>query len=263
MVDDAPAPSGGGAGMPAFLSRRIGSFTVGVWLLILAGGVAAGLVLRRLGASFDAPAGDEMAPAVPDGTAAIPPGGAIGGGGVVPLPGGTGGTTTPALPATPDNNSWMARANAALVARGYDPAAVHNALVKWLGNEGLTPQEKGIITLALSLVGPPPEGAPPIRDVESPTTPVPTTPTPPTPPPPTTQPVQPAPTNPQADHWNLVQALKDKLNRSAMGGPPLTNDEAHFLAQAGIQSDDPTIGPAARYFWRLWLDSNGYAGRLT
>lgn len=179
---DAPAPPepsaghAGGGKASGILSRKVGPFSIGVWALLIGSGLVAGTYLRSRRQATPAPATDAPTPE-PTGTVPQRDGAA----GVLPA---TTGPTT--------NLEWSRKAISALIAMGQDPATVQSALAKWLNSTPLTAQERAIVSLALSVCGPPPEGAPSITDAP---TPDPSTPNVPAPPGQTSTPT-PAPTAP-------------------------------------------------------------------
>jgi len=154
-----PPRSGG-----SVLSKKVGPFSIGVWGALIASGLVIGTFLRSRQKAAPAAATDAPSPD-PTGTVTQYDGAA----GVLP-----GASTEPTT-----NLQWQRKAILALIAQGQDPASVQTAIGKWFNSTPLTAQERAIVSLAISLIGPPPEGAPPIIDAPAAAPSTPTTPLPP------------------------------------------------------------------------------------
>lgn len=232
------------------MNQRIGPFELRIWLVLIAAGLVIGMVIRRRTA------------ATPAATAEPGAGDFVTQGATLPLNGGQLGGSAP----TPTNHDWLVRA-AGLIAQstsGYDPAEVDAALRKIIEGTPVTSREMAIYSLAIQLAGTPPEDVPAVTLVtaqDSPTIGT-TLPTPPAVVPPTSTPMQPVPSgDPNVAKWNRATELKNKLNASVAGGPPLTDAEA-LEATRYFTTSDPTISPLARMYWRLWLNQHGYTNQF-
>jgi LysM repeat protein len=169
-----------------------------VWGLVIGGGIVAYAYISR--STDDGP---EVAPVAP------PDGGFADAGDAGDIPG---------LPTIPDqstpvttNPAWVRVVTDRLVAQGYDPVQVNNALTKGLAGINLTAQEAALWNEAVRRFGAPPEGAPPIV-VDGPALP-PVTAPPVTTPPVTAPPVTTPPAAPKRTHtvqkgdslWSIAQ----------------------------------------------------------
>lgn len=168
--------------MRAELSRKVGPLPLGGWLAIAAVGVAAAIVIRRRLAAARAAAGGGPVVVGPDGeplatagadmlgvTGAYVPGGFVVGGA-----GGSSGTATGQAP-TPDpdpyadvgapelvtNDQWQSAAVRHLIAAGYQPDMVVDAIGRWLAGMDITTQQQAMLNVALVALGPPPIQPPP------------------------------------------------------------------------------------------------------
>lgn len=79
-------------------------------------------------------------------------------GGVIGSDGTYSGSNAPTGPDT--NLDWSNMAFDILRAQGYSPLPASEAIRKYLNGEPVTPQEEGMVSLALRQLGQPPEGAP-------------------------------------------------------------------------------------------------------
>lgn len=162
------------------LGPDVGPFPVGVWAGLAGVGVLGGLAIRRAG-WFDNP---EPAPVLDagDSSTVLQPGQRISPGAII-LPG-TPGTTTPSTVDTkPTTNSkWATQVINLLISKGYTGSVADTAIRKYLQGSPLGPPEIAVVNEALaSPLGPPPEGAPPIKTTttsDDPTNPVPSGPLP-------------------------------------------------------------------------------------
>jgi hypothetical protein len=144
-VPDAPE---GGAGN--VLTRKIGPLPVWGWVGAVALGLGYGYYRRTHPKAAGAP---DLISTTPDnGFGTTVPG--VGAGAV-----GTAPSTTPATPT--DNQSWSVLAQSRLIALGYNPGAVSDALGLWLSGSVLTAQQAAIRDEAIRVAGPPPEPVPP------------------------------------------------------------------------------------------------------
>lgn len=241
------------------LNAKFGSFPVYVWGLILAGGIGAGILVRKALNGRQEGAGDPAE----DGATTEPLFSTQGAQYVTPLNGGAGETQ----PATEDtNNEWVKRGVKALVALGHPASNVDAALRRYVNGEEMTAADAAIVNLVVSLQGPPPQEVPSIVIKAPDPSPVPEVPayapTTPTPPPPTSAPVAPTPTppalDPQAQAW--ISAAADVVARMNNG----TGDDAlfHKAAGMGFTSHDPALTQTTRFYYRIWLDRNGYKDQL-
>lgn len=166
------------AGIKAALSYRLMGVPAWVWGLVVGGAVAAYAYMTR---------GDDGVKPAPDaGPSYVDTGGAADAGDVPGVPQ----VTENPVPVT-TNPAWIRVVTDKLVAAGYDPVQVNNALTKGLSGQMLTAQEAALWNEAVRRFGAPPEGAPPISVVPLPTPPPDNTTPPPantTPPPATSTP---------------------------------------------------------------------------
>jgi hypothetical protein len=133
---------------------------MGVWLLVIAGGLAIAWYARTRTAA--APAAGT--PTATTGNTAFGSGPGAGdtqlGNGAGPVYGpdttSAGGTPTPTQPAIQTNDDWYRQALTQLVAKGYDANTVDSALRDYLNGVALNATESAIKAVALTMVGPPP-----------------------------------------------------------------------------------------------------------
>jgi hypothetical protein len=141
--------------VPNALARKVGPLPVGAWVAVAAGGIAAALFLnKRTPAAIevqDADAGlDNTMPGAGNlsvGAAASNPTSTSPLGGGYPMP------TT--------NEEWAQAVMRALIAKGYEPTVIDDAVGKYLSGGTLTIRERAIISLALIAAGGPPVPPPP------------------------------------------------------------------------------------------------------
>lgn len=154
----------------AALSRKVGPLPLGAWLAIAAIGVVAAVAISRRRNPISAPPepGTEVGPDTmsDEPTTGGLPGGFVVGGGPT---GATGQTGSPNgdgfLPVDTGeiatNAKWETAAARILIARGYQPTIVADALGRYMSGEILTRQQQAMIDLALIAVGPTPQPVPP------------------------------------------------------------------------------------------------------
>lgn len=249
------SPAEATGGKAPGLDTKIGSFPLGVWLLIAAAGIGVGLIIRRFtsGKASATADGEVGAPAVDPWGGFTSQGAANG---VVTMNGGTGAGTTPE-PAEPEtNNSWVRKAVTRLGTLGYDPAVVDSALRKYVNGEAITPAEQSIVSVAISNMGPPPEEVPSIVVL---TPEAPAAPTAPPPPPPTPAPV--VPSGPSQEEQNRQAWLSEasRLRDLANSGQAMSDADLDKMRGMGFTTSDPSLSPTFRYFWRIWLNARGYS----
>lgn len=150
------------------LSKKMGPLPTGVWIIIIAGGLAVGYFINKRSSANAAAAPTQVAET----------GSGLGGSGfdvVSPPP--------PAAPTdtTPETNeSWRMKVTNWLIAKNYDPAQADTAVRAYLYGQPLTAAQQAIINIALVQFGVPPEPIPGLPDTNPPInpTPVPTAPSP-------------------------------------------------------------------------------------
>jgi hypothetical protein len=81
----------------------------------------------------------------------------------------TPGSSTPTPPR--DNGEWRRRALELLISEGKDPIASQQAVALFLDGKPLTEQQAALVSIAVRLLGAPPEYVPPISVVQAPSTP--------------------------------------------------------------------------------------------
>lgn len=246
-----PAKAGAGEG----LNAKFGSFPLYVWGLILGGGIGAGILIRK---ALNGRQADGAA--IEDGTTTEPLFSTQGAQYVTPLNGGAG----QAQPASEDtNNEWVKRGVSALVALGHPASKVDAALRRYVNGEEMTAEDAAVVNLVISLQGPPPQEVPSIVIKAPDPSPLPDVPayapTTPAPPPPTSAPVAPTPV-PEDPRQQWISAAADVAARMNAG----TADDAllHKAAGMGFTSHDPALTATTRFYYRIWLDRNGYKGQL-
>lgn len=156
-----------------------------VWFVAIAGGLGLSYVLQRSRA--DVPLGPEKGSEFP---ASIPFPGTQG---AVILPGAPAHTINLQPPKIESNRDWRREGTMLAIAVGMSATKTQAAIDNYLNGEPLDDQEANIIEFLLKRLGPPPEGAAPIKFQPLPATPVPTPTVPPadsTPPPTTAPPAQ-------------------------------------------------------------------------
>lgn len=148
-----------------FLYTKLGPYEVWQWLLIVGAGVGLAVVVNRVrGGSNDE--GPIVATKLGDLTQ-NPYAGMMATGGpgtVYTAPDGSAGLALTAKAKPTTNREWIGAASEALAGLGlYGAAAVDSALRKYLQGNTLDQTDYAIVNAALQAVGPPPEGAPPIK----------------------------------------------------------------------------------------------------
>lgn len=148
--------------MPNPITREVAGRPVWQWGLVVVAGVGLGLVFtrRRAGTTGDgatvdqAAANDGNLPAISAARLAA----------VTPVP------STEQTSSGPRNNAeWVRAAVARLVQQlGGDPFATEQALSKYVTGQDVTADERGIISEAIRLVGPTPEGSPVVGVIAQP-----------------------------------------------------------------------------------------------
>lgn len=158
----------------AALTRRYGPLSGAQWAAVIAVGAVGGVwyYRRQQAAAVAATSSDgtsvDGGPMIETGPAGYgSTGGAIDTSG---LDGGVSGDTGAGsssgdgaidVPDSPTNDSWLAKAVAALSAGGTAPVAAQSALGAYLSGAELTQAQADIVNAALRALGLPPEGAPP------------------------------------------------------------------------------------------------------
>lgn len=258
MTDAAPfnSPAEATGGKAPGLSTRVGSFPLGVWLLIAAAGIGIGLIIRRFtsGLSGSSSAADS-------GTVGAAPadystqGAAFASPGTVGLPGGTG-NPLPTTEVEPETNlTWVKKAIARLGVLGYDAADADAALRKYVNGEALTQAEKTMVSVAIASLGPPPEEVPSII-VATPE--APTAPAAPAPPPPTPVPQVPAPISAEEQNRQAWLAEAQRLKDLANSGQPMSDADLDKMRGMGFTTSDESLSATFRFYWRIWLNARGY-----
>lgn len=151
------------------LGKQVGPLPLGAWIVVVGGGLGIAYWGYRQQTPIEAidTSGD---PGVGDGSV----------GGWVPTSPGSGGNDDSVAPKPTTNEEWAQQVINGMIARGYPPAQVDQAIRKYISGSGtLSVSEWAIITVALSLYGSPPSPLPPRE--QNPTTPTPTVPKPPAP----------------------------------------------------------------------------------
>ena len=157
MADDNDTPpeapsssSSTSSGPRSLLTRKVAGFPVTTWLIMIGGAAVLGVYLRSRrsssSAGTDAPA--PVDPSTVPSTGTVPQGNNAN-----PYP-------NPADSRPKTNLEWQNLAITLLIGQGQDPGIVQSALAKFLGGQPLTAQEQALVSLAIRLAGPPPEGAP-------------------------------------------------------------------------------------------------------
>lgn len=224
--------------MKELLTRKLGPFPVGIWLIVIAGGLGIGLYSRR---SFtDKSSTEEVDPTTTAGGTML--GGNTSGGANATQPGtGVNGLGGPVIGT---NEEWYSWAYTQLVGRGFSNAgAIQAALSKFLQGQQLNDAEQRIVDAALQYGGLPPQLLPPVQ--YTPVSPVipnpPTTPptTPPTVPPPAMQSQTPIPTAQFSVSAPPVSSLIDMLmpGQGLQVVNPVGNDSSSVVV--GRTTDGP------------------------
>lgn len=160
MAGDDQADAGGAPQRPRAggpFARKLGPLSVGAWVGIGITGVVLGLLLRRSGL-FSSPT---PAPAASSGPLTLPAGSAVVLGQTAPVTGSNSGNAQ----APRDNGEWRRLALERLVAAGQDVIASQQALALFLNGDPVTAQQAALVSMAIRLVGPPPEFVPALNVV--------------------------------------------------------------------------------------------------
>ena len=170
--------------LPPALAHKLGPFPVGVWVLIVGGGLYVGWRRRQNVAPAPAPAGspstpsaagDVGSPDVPvDASTGLPVDVVPYGPGIGTIDTGAGAldgvstaTPTGGVPIT-DNGSWRVAAVEYLVSAGVSPLLAEAAVYHYLNGDALTSQQADAIDRAERKIGPPPDGLPGVSIVDNP-----------------------------------------------------------------------------------------------
>lgn len=197
------------------LSKPLFGVPAWVWGVVIAGGVVAYAYLTN-GRDGDAPV------TAPDAGPSYQDGGAADAGDISGTP-----TVTENVVTVTTNPAWVRVVTDRLVAGGFDPLQVGNALNKALAGLTLTPQEGAIWNEAVRRFKAPPEGNPPVSidTVKAPTDPTPVTPV---------TPVTTAPTT----------HTSPPIHLSVFGGGKVEDFNAEVRRQAGFFVDWAVITAA-------------------
>lgn len=151
--------------MAVDLGKQYGPLPLGAWIAVV--GIGAGI------AWYARNQGDD--PTVVEDVSGVPGVGQGGSGGWVDMT--PPGSTTPAGPTT--NEAWAIAMTKWLIAMGYEPVKSETAVRKYLNGAKLSAQEFTLVSLAMAVIGPPPQALGVIPDdPDEPDTPTPPTPTP-------------------------------------------------------------------------------------
>lgn len=129
------------------LDRKLGPFPLGVWLIVVGGGLGLAYFINR-GQST----ADEQLLAEPGVGTGLVPAGAV----IQPPP-----TDESGAVEDETNVGWGRKVTNWLIAQGHDAALSDNAVRKYLAGESLNLQEQSLLNLALAVHGAPPEALPP------------------------------------------------------------------------------------------------------
>lgn len=128
------------------LGKKLGPMPVGVWLIVVAGGLGLAFFINRN--QSNAPTPMEL-PDSDVGTGLVPAGAVI--------------QTAPAEDVeAEDNPAWARRVTNWLIGQGHNAGVADNAVRKYIAGESLSLQEQALINLALVTQGAPPEALPPV-----------------------------------------------------------------------------------------------------
>lgn len=132
------------------LGKKLGPFPLGVWLIVVGGGLGLAYFINRGQATAD----ERQLAAEPGVGTGLVPAGAV----IQPPP-----ETGNEVEET--NVSWGRDVTNWLIAQGHDAALADNAVRKYLASEPLSLQEQSLLNLALAVHGAPPE---PLAPTETP-----------------------------------------------------------------------------------------------
>lgn len=234
----------------AALARKVGPFSVGIWLLIGAAGLGLGFVLRRSMSGLsgnlppiDAAEADGSTPSTGAGYTTTPYFGTQGA--LIPMNGGQPAGYGGDEPDMRTNNDWVRFAIRYFADRGlYSAGDVDTALRRYVQGESLTKAQAAIVSATLRDVGTPPEPVPPMKIEDSTTTPVPGTP----------NPVQ--LNSKQVQYLRELQRIFDDIRIREQGGTPY----GQFFPQLvylGAKSSAPELSKQAQSWYRTYLRQVG------
>lgn len=133
--------------MANILAKQVGPLPLGMWGIVVAGGLGIGYVINR-----------NMARSQSDSAQLTESGVGEGGGQFVYDPPESGDNDN-----SPKSNfEWGQRAKQFLIAKGMNPILVDNTIRKYLQGLPLTLEEQGLVNMALTEFGAPPEYLPPV-----------------------------------------------------------------------------------------------------
>lgn len=233
--------------MKQALSRRIGPFTVGVWLLIVAAGLALGLIARRFMDGLDSPADGDLEAGPIERSVVWASDAFATQGAIVPMNGGTayGGS---AGSGDLTNDQWARDAIRHLVNHGVDPVLADKAIRKYVQGDELTAEEAQIVGRAITEVGVPPRSLPAMKVAAQPAT----------------VPPAPSPTAPDRQ-WSAKElAWFDQLEADfnwleAYDRGQVKGDPARVFQRLygmGIRSNTPRLSTANKHRFRAWMRAN-------
>ena len=243
----------------AALGRKVGPFSVGVWLVIAAAGLGLGVVIRRSMSGLsgnlppiDAAEADGSTPSTGAGYTTTPYFGTQGV--LVPLNGGQ--PTEGYGGQEPDmrtNNDWVRYAVRYWADRGtYSPGDVDTALRRYVQGESLSAAQAAIVSATLRDVGTPPEPVPPMNIESNTTTPVPGA--------PVAQPA-PAPAAPSLSPAELayLSTMQDVFAtiRAREAAGQQYGDQFPRLEYLGVPASAPELSSSARGWYRTYLNGPG------
>lgn len=135
------------------LSKKAGPLPIGVWVLIVVGGLGVSYYINK-------DQGTSSPAAIPNvgtgyGGGGTVGAGSVGGGGFVTNP--STGSSAGAAPTVQTNELWLANAQSSVVSQGrYSSLQVNSALRKFIAGTALTQIDQEIVNAALTAVGNPP-----------------------------------------------------------------------------------------------------------
>lgn len=229
--------------MPDFLTRKLGPFPVGIWLVILAGGLGIGLYSRRT--TFTA-RGTNTAEDISTTTAGgTMQGGNAGAPSSQPAAGGVNGL---GLPILGTNEEWYVWAYSQLVARGFSAGGAADALTMYLQGQALTEQQQRIVDSALQYAGPTPQLLPPVA--RTPVTPVaPNTPT---------KPSNPSTQNPSVPVATVINNTPAPVAKVSQTQAPYASIIERLSPQQAVQVPNPIAGDKSAVVVGRTSDGNAY-----
>lgn len=134
-------------GIEAELGHKAGPFSIGVWLAMIGAGVGVAVLIKRKAA----PASTTSATS-----------GTVGPGGTAIADGATtlGAQAADQTAAITTNDQWQGIAVQALLSRGADGLAAQQAIATYMQGGALDPGQQTLVSEAIGMLGPPPQGAP-------------------------------------------------------------------------------------------------------